>query len=188
MSRTLIHSVKLELMKLNTYFNQEDKDSSNSKPGVLTIVSAHERPLAGSAADGPDGHYLDNHYRDCGFGKAYTQTHDPVNGTLIHSSPPPHFSTRIESMPSRDSFRSTSQFGQNPIVSLGKLPKLHFPTFEGDNPKLWKSRYENYFEMYEIGNSVWVKVATMHFEGPVTCWLQSVDHRVHTANWSELCS
>jgi hypothetical protein len=34
----LIHSVKLELTKLNTYFNREAEDSSNSKPG-LTISS-----------------------------------------------------------------------------------------------------------------------------------------------------
>jgi hypothetical protein len=42
--------------------------------------------------------------------------------------------------------------------------------------------------MYDVDLAVWVKVATMHFEGPAAWWLQSVDHRVHSASWIELCS
>jgi hypothetical protein len=42
--------------------------------------------------------------------------------------------------------------------------------------------------MYEVDHSIWVKVASMHFEGPAARWLQSVEHRVKTASWSELCS
>jgi hypothetical protein len=69
-----------------------------------------------------------------------------------------------------------------------KLTKLHFPKFDGNNPKLWQAKCENYFDMYTVTPSVWVKVATMHFEGPVAKWLQSVHHRIHSASWSELCS
>jgi hypothetical protein len=29
---------------------------------------------------------------------------------------------------------------------------------------------------------MWVKVATMHFDGPAAWWLQSMDHRVRTTN------
>jgi hypothetical protein len=53
---------------------------------------------------------------------------------------------------------------------------------------LWKSRCENYFEMYEVDANIWVKVATMHFEGVATRWLQSIEHRVRTATWTELDS
>jgi hypothetical protein len=42
--------------------------------------------------------------------------------------------------------------------------------------------------MYEVDVSVWVRVALMHFEGPAARWLQSMDHRVRTTSWSELCS
>jgi hypothetical protein len=42
--------------------------------------------------------------------------------------------------------------------------------------------------MYEVDHSIWVKVASMHFEGPAARWLQSVEHHVKTASWSELCS
>jgi hypothetical protein len=71
---------------------------------------------------------------------------------------------------------------------IGKLPKMNFPKFEGENPKLWKSCCESYFEMYDIDTSIWVKVASMHFDGPAARWLQSMEHRVCTTNWSELCS
>jgi hypothetical protein len=52
-----------------------------------------------------------------------------------------------------------------------KLPKMNFPRFDGENPKLWQSHYENYFEMYAVESCVWVHVATMHFDGVVMCWL-----------------
>jgi hypothetical protein len=52
---------------------------------------------------------------------------------------------------------------------MGKLHKMNFPKFESDNPKLWQSRCENYLEMYTADSSVWVKVATMHFEVPAAC-------------------
>jgi hypothetical protein len=184
-----IHSIKLELTKLNTYFNRDAKDSRALKPGVLHIESVPERPLVGSAAaDGPCRHRVDNTHRDCGFGLVYTQTHDPIKGTMLHSPPPQLFSCQNDFTPSRSSYRSTCTFGQNPRNQLGKLPKIKFPTFEGENPKLWKSHCKNYFEMYDIDSSVWVMVATIHFEEPATRWLQSVDHKVRLANWLELCS
>jgi hypothetical protein len=48
---------------------------------------------------------------------------------------------------------------------IGRLPKHDFPKFDRDNPKLCQSSYKSYFDMYSVESSVWVKVATMHFEG-----------------------
>jgi hypothetical protein len=42
--------------------------------------------------------------------------------------------------------------------------------------------------MYAVDSIVWVKVASMHFDGPTARWLQSVNHRVRTATWKEMCS
>jgi hypothetical protein len=50
--------------------------------------------------------------------------------------------------------------------SLGSLPKMNFPLFDGENPKLWQSRCESYFHMYGVELSMWVQVATMQFVGP----------------------
>jgi hypothetical protein len=61
---------------------------------------------------------------------------------------------------------------------------MNFPKFKGEHPKLWKSKCEHYFDMYVVDSSVWVKIATMHFEGPATRWLQSMDHRVRTTTWT----
>jgi hypothetical protein len=63
---------------------------------------------------------------------------------------------------------------------MGKLPKINFPRFEGGNPMLWQSCCENYFDMYGVDFSVWVKMASMHFDGLAAHWLQSVNHRVIT--------
>jgi hypothetical protein len=42
--------------------------------------------------------------------------------------------------------------------------------------------------MYVVESCVWVRVATMHFNGVVARWLQSINHRIKTASWSKLCS
>jgi hypothetical protein len=39
---------------------------------------------------------------------------------------------------------------------LGLLPKLHFPSFDGDNPRLWISRAKEYFDLYNVDPSVWI--------------------------------
>jgi hypothetical protein len=65
---------------------------------------------------------------------------------------------------------------------------MKFHQFDGDNPKLWQSRCENYFYMYSVESSMWVRMASMHFDGLVAKWLHSVNHRIHKATWTGLCS
>jgi hypothetical protein len=94
----------------------------------------------------------------------------------------------MDSQFTHDTHRSATSFTLGSRTLTGKLPKMNFPKFEGENPKLWKSRSERYFEMYDVDPSLWVMVALMHFEGPAARWLQSVEHRVCVATWIELCS
>ena len=70
----------------------------------------------------------------------------------------------------------------------GKLPKLHFHRFDGDNPKLWISRCEDYFEMYSVDSSYWVHLALNQLDGPAACWSQSVAKRLKQSSWSEFSS
>lgn len=72
--------------------------------------------------------------------------------------------------------------------SQGNLPRVNFPQFDGDNPQLWKTCYENYFDMYDVGLAKWIHVAYMHFEGRAVCWLQSIKHRVRYWSWHEFCT
>jgi hypothetical protein len=59
--------------------------------------------------------------------------------------------------------------------------------FSGEDPQLWKSRCENYYEMYGVEESLWVRVALMHMEGAVAPWLQSAECRIIETSWSEFC-
>jgi hypothetical protein len=182
------HSVCLELSKVNSYFNRDAKESTITKSRVLSIESVPHHPLPGVvAADGPRGHCVEHWNRDCGFGSIYTHTHIPDRGTM--QSPTLNFSPhQFASSVARDFSHTNASDGLNNKLATGRLPKIYFPNFEGDNPRLWQSRCENYFEMHDVDLVVWVKVAVMHFEGPTARWLQSMDHRGRFVSWIELCS
>lgn len=62
----------------------------------------------------------------------------------------------------------TTQY--NP-THLGRLPKLHFPKFDGDHTQFWITCASNYFEMYAVESPMWIRVATMHFTGAAKRWL-----------------
>jgi hypothetical protein len=67
------------------------------------------------------------------------------------------------------------------------LPRINFPQFDGDNPQLWKSRCESYFDMYEVDRHKWIKIASIHFGGRAVGWLQSIGRRIQSMSWSEFC-
>lgn len=65
---------------------------------------------------------------------------------------------------------------------------MSFPQFDDDNPQLWISRSQTYFEMYSVDPSVWVKVSSMHCTGAEARWLQSIQCRLATLAWPALCT
>lgn len=65
---------------------------------------------------------------------------------------------------------------------------MHVPLFDGENPKLWQSRCEVYFRMYEVDYVVWVRVATMQFSGAAARWLQSVEYQLDHMSWEHFCA
>jgi hypothetical protein len=73
-------------------------------------------------------------------------------------------------------------------TNLGRLPKLIFLVFDGDNPKLWIRRSHDYFELYAVEHPVWVKVSSMHFVGSAACWLSSLDDQFQSFLWVWFCS
>jgi hypothetical protein len=54
------------------------------------------------------------------------------------------------------------------------LPKLNFPEFSGDNPRLWIAICENYFDMYEVEEFRWIQIASMYLSDAAARWYQSV--------------
>jgi hypothetical protein len=138
--------VKLEIGKLSRHWERSVRDGASTDLGIFPnpiSKSATERPSAPDpSADGPKGHSVDRHHRDTGFGSVFTHSPIPVKGTS--SYPPP--------LPLKQSPRSYES--HHDFAYMGKLPKLNFPTFEGENPKLWLSRCEDYFDMYRVDQSV----------------------------------
>jgi len=72
-------------------------------------------------------------------------------------------------------------------TTSNKLPKVPFPKFVGENPKLWQTRSERYFDMHGIDKSLWVPVSTMYFDDAAARWLQSVDSKVSSIGWEDFC-
>jgi hypothetical protein len=69
-------------------------------------------------------------------------------------------------------------------VSHGRLPKLHFPMFNGEDRQLWMSRCENYFATYGVESSLWVQVASKHVEGTPAHCLQYAECNLKHASWT----
>ena len=68
---------------------------------------------------------------------------------------------------------------------FGKLRKINFPVFYGDNPKLWLSKSKDYFELCQVDPSMWIKVSTMHVTDSAARWLQLVEKQVKSCGWDE---
>ena len=169
-----VDDVKLELGKVTRFWDRSFRERAVPEPPIFpTPQSATEHLPAPTGADGPAGHRVETQYWDEGFGSVLIHTHVPVKGALSHSSPLPLPSTNhVSSGFSRD----------NPM--MGKLPKLHFHRFDGDNPKLWISRCEDYFEMYSVDSSYWVRLALNQLDGPAARWSQYVAKRLKQSSWS----
>jgi hypothetical protein len=86
--RVILDLLKLELTKLNTFFNQDAMVVTTTKAGILPIGSAYALPSRHAHADGPHGHRVDNFHQDCGFGQVFTQIHDLVKGMVTDPHPP----------------------------------------------------------------------------------------------------
>jgi hypothetical protein len=83
-------------------------------------------PSTGLITNGPAGHRSKTCNRHCGFGRVYTLTHDPVKGTML---PPPS-----PNSPRHDFVLGPDQgFQSGFTVPMGRLPKMNFPRFHGEN-------------------------------------------------------
>ncbi|CAN6284989.1 unnamed protein product [Urochloa humidicola] len=68
-----------------------------------------------------------------------------------------------------------------------KLPKLEFPKFSGENPRVWREKCEKYFSMYNVPVHLWFSFATINFKGNAELWLQTYEAQHSIESWPELC-
>lgn len=113
----------------------------------------------------PSGHRVDNSNRDVGGG--------------ILGSPPPRPVTGMPPPPAHDYFPDTRQYVSKPPP----VPKLEFPTFHGDNPRLWKDRCDLYFEVYNVSEALKPRFAALSLKGAAATWLQTVELRGRFPTW-----
>ncbi|CAO2034871.1 unnamed protein product [Urochloa humidicola] len=174
-----IEDMRLEVGKLNKHWERTVLDC-NTVPVLphpsSTSALAAGHPSAAGDADRPSGHRFDKSYREGEIGSVTTILHPPIKSTFSDSHPSPTFHTHIR-----------APYEKDRVHASGKLPKLPFPEFDGENPKLWISRCEDYFELFEVERNRWVKISAMYFSEAARRWLQSVEQRVRSASWSEFC-
>jgi hypothetical protein len=66
---------------------------------------------------------------------------------------------------------------------------MDFPKFDGDNPKLWKTQCENYFEVFHVQPCLRTRFASLNFVQEAALWLQNHEAKVdRVENWDEMCS
>jgi hypothetical protein len=108
--------------------------------------------------------------------------HPLVTGACKLPTPPPSPKFPGNSLPfSGHHWRTANPTG----AGSGRLPKMNFPQFDGENPKLWLTRCEDYFELYDLDPTVKVRFASMNFTSVVGRWLQSVEKKLHSCTWDE---
>jgi len=118
------------------------------------------------------------------------QIHPPYNPYTNFAHPtPPSVHPYPNYIPAYHNYPPPPAYSNSPAnPNLGHLPKMLFPQFDGDNPKLWLSRARSHFEMYSVHPSVWVRVATHHFTHAAARWLQSVESEVQNISWEAFSS
>lgn len=172
-------------------------DETPHCPPLLTPTQAAARSSSGFPAKTPVmGHHVPLTTRDLGSGVNTTWILVPAKGTSPGLSPTaPIFRCLVLAKLVIHLLCFLHQFlgHQNPSApllfctkpsatthhhdnqpALGRLPKLPFPKFDGDNPRRWCSRCEKYFRMYEVDQPVWISLVEHYVEGRATIWYQSI--------------
>jgi hypothetical protein len=137
-----LDDVKLEVHKLNKHLERVVIDQAPvQSDGILKSPElASMRPSAGIHADGPSGHREGNRHREDGYGSVMAVLHPLVKGAYT-AIPSPQFNSVHNHIPSHG---TRGGYSASEFNSMGKLPKLNFALFDGDNPKHWLTRAEDY--------------------------------------------
>lgn len=78
--------------------------------------------------------------------------------------------------------------GKSDKLHNQSMPKMHFPKFDGTNPKIWKDNCKSYFELYQLPEGMWITAATLHFEGNAAMWYQAYKQNHTFTNWTQFCA
>jgi hypothetical protein len=150
-------------------------------------LAAAELHPGGFPVDWPSGHRVASTTRVPDYGSVTTIVPSPANGKPPSPNPVvshvhfPHHPSRPPN-PGHPQHNTTQPYRSHP-PSLGHLPKMHFPKFDGEDPQYWMTCAQNYFDLYAVDPSMWVKCSTMQFIGAARRWLQSVERQPVGLDW-----
>jgi hypothetical protein len=121
------------------------------------------------------------------------QQSPPSSGTAPAVSP----GTGIPTVPNSSDPRFGARFEEfrggttsdNTRPTYNPTPKMDFPKFDGENPKLWQTKCENYFEVYHVQPCLRTHFASLNFVQEAALWLQNNEAKLgRVENWSEMCA
>jgi hypothetical protein len=123
--------LKLEVDHLNLFLERENMTHSQGQSGILSASkSAPAPPPLSNPADSPDGHRIELHHWDHELGSIPPQSHIPVNSTNQTKTP---FRV-LESPLAPNCLGQNLSYFDSVHSSQGKLPKINFPMFSGEDP------------------------------------------------------
>lgn len=110
---------------------------SATEPAILLDLPVKSEqhaafPPAGYMAARPNGHRVDNHHQQNGYGVVTTLAHSSVTGTPDSSDLPPKLHGTAS-----DLIQAHNRPPDLPHNPTGKLPKMNFPSFDGIDLRLW---------------------------------------------------
>lgn len=127
----------------------------------------------GEQGIGPIGHRDELTYRGKVIGEIFSPGLPPGNGT-------PYCSDTL--FPLHDAVNTTFRH-QGSYHHHPSPPKLDFPPFDGENPKTWQLKCENYFRVCSVHPEFMISIATMYFVGEALLWLQSSKAHTRCNTW-----
>jgi hypothetical protein len=133
----------------------------------------HHRSTASDAEIGPNGHGGASIPRRQGVGASGPYIPPPARGNQAQS----HSLGMPRSFEIDDDTANRS--------SYTRMPKMDIPSFDGDHPKLWQLQCEDYFEMYNTPQHLWVRLASLQFTGSAAKWLSSIQSSIRKFTWLE---
>jgi hypothetical protein len=162
------------LEQLPPLLHQQSPPRSSSvwvNPFNLNTAPVEAVHPSASALERPIGHRPQLDHWDVGGGILGSHPPRPVTG--MFQTPNPHTSDLHTQLPS-----NVSQHSHKPM--------MQFPTFDGTNPRLWKDKYESYFDIFGVSEALKPRFAALNFSGPAEAWLQTYELRGRVTSWEML--
>jgi hypothetical protein len=88
-------------------------------------------------------------------------------------------------MPTNRSTVGRSHEDDNSPLPHSALPKLSFPKFHGEHPRIWLDKCVDYFRIFNILECLWSAVTSLHMEDKAAKWVQVYKLKRGLGDWQE---